>query len=122
MKDIDPLTLMLVCDSAHTLCMLKERAGSTDADLYLYDIETMWQARISFFKRDDNSCARVMMYDNEDEIQLPNFAESEGSDWNEALHKLAELISYQISMYKGVVDGNIVEKNGKFFKLVEIED
>ena len=122
MNDLDPLTIMLVCDNAHHLCVLKERAGSDGMCDDHDEIRRYWHARISFFKLGEHHKCSIAMHDECGDAQLPNFLECKGVDFNDAMGNIVDLIADQTEMYKGIIDGNIVEKDGKFFKLVEIGD
>ncbi len=120
MKDLDPLTIMLVCDNAHHLCVLKEEAGS-DSD-YHDEIRRFWHARIAFFKLGEHHKCSIAMHDQDGDAVLPNFLECEGVDFNDAMSNIVDLIANKTEIYKGIINGNIIEKDGKFFRLVGIAD
>ena len=120
MKDLDPLTIILVCDNAHHLCVLKERAGSDGMGDAHDEIQRFWHARIAFFKLGEHHKCSVAMHDQDGDVQLPNFLSCGGNGFSGAMDNMVEIISHQTKMYKGIIDGDIVEKNGTFYKLVEI--
>jgi len=107
------------CSNAHKLCVLRERAG-TDSD-YHDEIRRFWHARIAFFKLGDVHKCSVAMHNQDGDVML-NFLECKGVDFPDAMGNIVDLIAKQTEMYKGIIDGNIIQKDGKFFKLVQIGD
>ena len=93
----------------------------SDGD-YHDEIRMFWHARLTFFKLGEHHLCSVAMHDQGGDAVLPNFLECKGVDFDDAMSNIVDLIANQTEMYKGIIDGNIVEKDGKFFKLVEIED
>jgi len=117
MQNIDAVTLMLVLENAHHLCVLKEKV----AEGMWENVKANYKPRASFYKKCDKYRMTISMHDD-GYSELDNFLTTEGDGWNEALQAAAKTISVHTGLHNKVLAGDAIIKDGKFYELKEITE